>query len=116
MEKSRASWRGRGESFDVRLVERERFADSPELVSISSHSNKSSALDLHFSREDMIDKFLFASVTGNGEPLGFLRSLAFLPLTLPRAPDRRAIRHPLPHRLPPLRTTFRRPHQAYREV
>ncbi|KAK4699712.1 hypothetical protein P7C70_g6544, partial [Phenoliferia sp. Uapishka_3] len=29
--------------------------------------SKSSALDLHFSREDMIDKFLFASVTGNGE-------------------------------------------------
>lgn len=27
------------------------------------------SLDLHFSREDMIDKFLFASVTGNGSKL-----------------------------------------------
>ncbi|KAM0756403.1 ras GEF [Meredithblackwellia eburnea MCA 4105] len=31
------------------------------------NKTKSSALDLHFSREDMIDKFLFASVTGNDE-------------------------------------------------
>ena len=30
---------------------------------------QSAPLDLHFSREDMIDKFLFASVTGNGQSL-----------------------------------------------
>jgi hypothetical protein len=46
----------------------ERSADFEFFSANSSHSNvKSSALDLHFSREDMIDKFLFASVTGNGE-------------------------------------------------
>lgn len=32
------------------------------------------SLDLHFSRDDMVDKFLFAAVTGNGKPLPILIS------------------------------------------
>lgn len=34
---------------------------------VSKSVNKTSALDLHYSKEDMIDKFLFAAVTGNDE-------------------------------------------------
>ncbi len=34
---------------------------------VTKSVNKTSALDLHFSKEDMIDKFLFAAVTGNDE-------------------------------------------------
>lgn len=57
-------WRGRRESAvweGAELVADDLFVDR-------SHG-KSSALDLYFSRDDMIDKFLFASVTGNGESL-----------------------------------------------
>jgi len=34
---------------------------------VTTSVNKTSALDLHFSKDDMIDKFLFAAVTGNDE-------------------------------------------------
>jgi hypothetical protein len=34
---------------------------------VTKSVNKTSALDLHFSKDDMIDKFLFAAVTGNDE-------------------------------------------------
>lgn len=50
--------------------------------------------------------------------------MSFLPSTshcsaadhLSSSPLRRAIRYPLPHRLPSLRTTIRRPHQAHRTL
>lgn len=32
------------------------------------HFSLSKSTDMHFSKEDLIDKLLFASVTGNGTP------------------------------------------------